>query len=78
MITGIHRPAVYHLFIAAGKGAIPEIESLSLPNPQNFNSLPPRGLEQRVLLTRTNHLGSSRFKATRYLRFHLRNLTRKD
>lgn len=23
-ITGTHRPAVYHRFIAAGKGAIPE------------------------------------------------------
>lgn len=45
---------------------------------QNFNSLPPRGPEQRVLLTRTNHLGSSRFKVTQYLRFHLPNLTRKD
>lgn len=45
---------------------------------QNFNSLPPRGLEQRVLLTRTNHLGSSQFQATQSLRFHILNLTRKD
>lgn len=48
-----------------------------IAKPQNFNSLPPRGLEQRDL-TRTNHLGRSQVQATQSLRFHIQNLRRKD
>jgi hypothetical protein len=72
--TAIHRPAVYR----SRKIRYSQNGLSLIAKSQNFNSLPPRDLEQRVLLSRTNHLGSSHLRETHSLRLHIPNLTRKD